>query len=270
MINLENTTFIIPIRIEHSDRYRNAKSVLGFLNANVLTNVFIFETSANGESALDFLSEFKNLKIKTWNIIDEDAFHRTKYLNIMLDSVDTSVVVNYDIDVILDPKNMLECQNMIMNGTDVIFPYELGMGQFQVDGGFDHDEFRSNGHAMDIINSTSQKLLNLSECGHCIFFNTALYRGFGGENENFISYGPEDKERMERFKRITSNLIWRPGERVYHFEHHRGSDSWITNPYFQKNWDVFNNMTALSDDALFEYYKNPPYADAYKNIGIKK
>ena len=49
MIDLTNTTLIIPIKIEHPDRYRNAKTVLGYINKHIKTNVFIYEIS-DGES----------------------------------------------------------------------------------------------------------------------------------------------------------------------------------------------------------------------------
>jgi hypothetical protein len=101
MINLKNCTLIIPIKVEHSDRYRNAKTVLGFLNQHLETNVFIYEICEDGISKLDFLDDLKNLKIKHWKSEDEGIFHRTKYLNIMLDDVQTPVVANYDIDVII-------------------------------------------------------------------------------------------------------------------------------------------------------------------------
>jgi len=256
MINLENTTFIIPIKIEHPDRYRNAKTVLGFLNANVKTNVFIHESSDNGMTNLDFLGELKNLKIKMWNIPSEQSFHRTKYLNVMLDEVETPVVVNYDIDVILDPKNMLECQNLIMEEADVIYPYEHGMGQVQVHENFDHMEFMEDGFNINHIDSSERKNLHAAECGHCIFFKTSIYREFGGENEDFISYGPEDKERMHRFMKISENVIWRSGEKVYHFEHFRGDDSWVTNPYFQSNWNVFNRIIQMRDSQIISYYRD--------------
>jgi len=270
MINLENTTFIIPIKIEHPDRYRNAKTVLGFLNANVTTNVFIHESSDDGMSNLDFLSQFKNLKIKIWNIPSEPSFHRTKYLNVMLEEVTTPVVVNYDIDVILDPLNMLHCQNLIMGESDVIYPYEHGMGQIQVHENFEHSEFDKNGFDIDYINSSERKNLHAAECGHCIFFKTGIYRAFGGENEDFISYGPEDKERMHRFSKISTNVIWRPGEKVYHFEHFRGDDSWVTNPHFKSNWDVFNRILQMSDSQIISYYRETEYSKKYKNIGFKR
>ncbi len=267
MLDLTKTTLIIPIKIEHRDRYRNAETTLNFLNSNLYTNVFIFETSPTGESRLDFLENLNNLKIKHWCVQDEASFHRTKYLNIMLDHVETPVVVNYDIDVILSPENFLSCQEDILGGlSKVIYPYELGNGQIMIMETFDYTGFANSGYSMDFINLSPDKIEHAAECGHCIFFETEEYRKWGGENENFISYGPEDKERMYRFQKLSNSVSWRTGEKVYHLEHYRGNDSWITNPHFRQNWTVFESIKSLDMNSLSQYYTNPGYSMEYKNF----
>ena len=268
MINLTKTTIIIPVKIEHPDRYRNARYVLNFLNSNIETNVFIYEISDNGETKIDFINELENLNITHWVFPDESPFHRTRYLNFMLDRVETPVVINYDIDVLLDPKNMFECQEIILNGeSSVIYPYELGLGQIQVYESFDYKGFQDSGYSIDFINESGKTNKWYAECGHCIFFNTDVYRGLGGENENFISYGPEDKERLYRFQMLTNSVIWRKDHKVYHLEHYRGNDSWTTNPSFNHNWNIFESLKGVSADDLSAYYKNCDYIKNYSNIG---
>lgn len=267
MINLEKTTLIIPIKIEHEDRYRNSKIVLNFLNSNFYTNVFIYETSLTGETRLDFLEELENLNIKHWCVQEEDSFHRTKYLNVMLDEVETPAVVNYDIDVILDPENFLECQNEILEGrSKVIYPYEHGNGQIMILESFNYEGFKNSNYSMEFINSSSEKREHAAECGHCIFFETESYRKWGGENEDFISYGPEDKERLYRFQRLTNSVSWREGKKVYHFEHYRGNDSWVSNPHFGHNWKIFENIQKMDILSLIEHYRDTSYSTKYKNF----
>lgn len=267
MIDLEKTTIIIPIKVEHSDRYRNAKTVLEFLNHHFETNVFIYEASSDGETRLDFLGSLGNLNIKHWCIQEEESFHRTKYLNIMLDEVETPVVVNYDIDVILEPQNYLECQNEILEGkSKIIYPYENGNGQIMVLESFNYEGFSDSNYSIDFINSSSEKREHPAECGHCIFFDTYTYRLWGGENEDFISYGPEDKERMYRFQKLTNSVSWRQGKKVYHFEHYRGNDSWTSNPHFDHNWGVFENIKAKDILSLIDYYRDTHYSNRYKTL----
>lgn len=268
LLDLTQTTFIIPIKIEHEDRLRNARTVLKFLNEHIKTKVIILEITDTGTTKLPFYQELPNLNLEILLGTPEPAFHRTKYLNIMLERVNTPVVVNYDIDVILDPENMADCQKKILEQeADVIYPYELGMGQIQVLPGFDYAEFEKQGFRVDYINSSNQTNKHQAECGHCIFFNTAVYRRLGGENENFISYGPEDKERMYRFQTLGKNVQWREGQYVYHFEHHRGSDSWVTNPFFSSNWKIFENLKSMGVEGLANYYASQSYLSNYSNLG---
>lgn len=267
MIDLRDVTFIIPIKIEHEDRYRNAKTVLNYLNANVFTNVFIFEIAENKESNLDFIRSLANLNIKHWVEDQTPVFHRTRYLNIMLDDVETPVVVNYDIDVVLSPSNMAECRDLLVKGeADVIYPYENGNGQGMVMKEFNYQGFEKSGYDINFLNGSDQISRSQSECGHCIFFNTSIYKKYSGENEHFISYGPEDKERCFRFQALGCKVIWRPGEYVYHFEHYRGNDSWVTNPHFSHNWGVFEDLKKKSAENLHAYYKSPDYSRSYKTI----
>ena len=267
MIDLSKTTIIIPIKIEHKDRYRNSEVVLNFLNSNFYTNVFIYEVSSTGETRLDFLEKLENLNIKHWCIGEEDSFHRTKYLNIMLDEVETPVVINYDIDVILDPQNFLECQNDILEGkSKVIYPYELGNGQIMVLESFDYEGFKNSNYSIDFINSSPERREHRAECGHCIFFDTHTYRLWGGENEDFISYGPEDKERMYRFQKLTNSVSWKEGKKVYHFEHYRGNDSAHSNPHFGHNWKVFENIQKMDILSLINHYKDTNYSNKYKTL----
>lgn len=267
--DLNNLTFIIPLKIEHEDRYRNAKTVLGFLNKHLTTNVFIYEVCEDGVSKLDFLPDLKNLKIKHWKESDEGTFHRTKYLNIMLDEVETPVVANYDIDVIIPPVFYEASVDSIMKGeSDSIYPYKFGWGgQRRVLDNFDYNAFYNRGFDTDYIDVTGPFSDYDSEYGHCIFFNTQIYKKYGAENEYFISYGPEDKERGERFKKMGFKVNWISNCRIYHFEHYRGSDSSAANSHFDKNWEVFNLLKEMDGDSLKEYYKNCEYNLKYKTIG---
>jgi predicted glycosyltransferase involved in capsule biosynthesis len=270
MTDLKNCTFIIPLMIEHEDRYNNAKSVLSYINKNFETNVFIYEI-VNKDSKLDFLDSLSNLKIRHWTAEQESAFHRTKYLNIMLDKVTTKVVVNYDIDVLLKPDTYAKAVSLIYNGkSDVIYPYRFGNnGQRRIQRSSNiHSDFVSNGYDLDFIDSNPNLYSDFgSEYGHCIFFNTDTYKKYGAENENFISYGPEDKERGERFIKIGFNVNWMNESIVYHFEHHRGPDSSNNNPEFLENWRIYNICKSMSREKTIFYYKEQKYNEKYKTIG---
>jgi hypothetical protein len=57
MLDLTNTTFLIPLYIDSEDRLRNSKAVLGYLNHNFKTQVIIHEFFET-QPKLDFLAAY--------------------------------------------------------------------------------------------------------------------------------------------------------------------------------------------------------------------
>ena len=170
-----------------------------------------------------------------------------------------SVVVNYDVDVLLQPEVYLDCQNKILAGVDLIYPYFWGDSQYQV-----------NYSGRNLVQSTGS-LANLesrnvaiarSEYGHCQFFNAKSYRAGGMENESFISYGPEDKERGLRFKKLGYKVQWE-NNYVYHLEHTRGSDSSTQNPHMDHNNRLFTGLEKLNKEELRNHYNRVAYINKY-------
>ncbi len=245
MIDLTKTTFITAIKIESKDRYENAKTVLGFLNHHFNTNVLIYEVNNTKGSSLDFLNEFTNLNISIYLDSISKEFHRTKYLNFLIKKVKTECVCNYDIDVIFDPQTYFDSQDIILcKEADVLYPYPDGNGQVRVFQSFDRSVFNSSFNIED-VNESPEKDLHASFCGHAFFANTNKYKEFGGENENFISYGPEDRERLMRFIKLGARVGRLNDRFVYHFEHQRGSDSNNNHGNAMKNIEEFEIMSSI-------------------------
>lgn len=266
MINLSNVTFIIPVSIESKDRERNLISVLGYLNSNFKTNIIIHEIYKD-ESKIEFISSFENLKIK--HIEEKNSsneYHRTRQINEALSQVKTKVVCNYDADVILPIKSYVVSEYLIQEGLfDVVYPYGFGKFQMQIDRLFDRREFNQT---FDLGFIGEEYLRNeRSEYGHCIFYNTDMYKSMGGENENFIAYGPEDTERYIRSFNFGFKIN-RVKDYVYHFEHERTSSSSEDNLNYEKNLELFNTLKVKSPEEFLEYYKNQDYVKKY-NFNVK-
>jgi predicted glycosyltransferase involved in capsule biosynthesis len=191
---------------------------------------------------------------------NEGVFHRTQYLNMMLSEVKTPVVVNYDIDILLDPSVYLKCQNMILGGHDLVYPYSFGESQKQIKYS-GRDKLISNLDIEDL--SDDDIFLTLSKYGHCQFFNTESYIGGGMENEGFISYGPEDIERAYRFEKLGYKVVWN-NNFIYHIEHSRGFNSSTKNPYFEANEELYEYIKSLSDSELCKYYNEIDYLKKYR------
>ena len=262
--DLTKTTFIIPVCVESKDRYNNAVSVLGFLNKNFKTNVIIHELTKD-DSKLDFISSLKNLKINHIVEVNSlDCYHRTRQLNEMLNIVKTPVVVNYDIDVILPVDSYIESQKLILEGvSDFVYPYGDGEFQREISLSFNRNYFNVNFDLQSIDNKLLKTIR--SKYGHCVFADTKKYIKCGGENENFIGWGPEDQERENRFITLKYNVS-RVDNLVYHFEHSRTQFSNGSSKYYDLNHKLFDKLLAMDYKTILDYYDNVEYRQKYNKF----
>ena len=182
----------------------------------------------------------------------------------MLNIVKTPVVVNYDIDVILPVDSYIESQKLILEGTsDFVYPYGDGEFQREISLFFNRNDFNVNFDLQSIDNKLLKNIT--SKYGHCIFANTKKYIKCGGENENFIGYGPEDQERENRFITLKYNVS-RVDNLVYHFEHSRTQFSNGDSKYFEPNNKLCNKLLAMDYKSMSDYYDNVEYKQKYNKF----
>jgi len=265
MMKLSNTTFIIPLRIESDDRLRNVIVSSIYLLDNTDCKIIIKEsdkTSVFAEKALPQIRECVSKKADRLTHIfeqsDDQFFHRTRLLNDMVMMTKTSVVVNYDCDILLPLESYQKCEEMILDGTyDMVYPYGDGNWQYQI---FTDDDlvsrFINNDYDLSIL--LEQSKVYDAKYGFCQFYSTEKYIQGGLENENFIAYGYEDNERYHRFKLLGYN-VGRYDGNVYHMEHERTPNSWFTNPYIENNKNLYEQILKFDKKQLQEYYEQQDY-----------
>ena len=232
----------------------------------------------HGDSAVivpDFSAitrDFVSRTTITYERREEDSpFHRTRYLNEMLDKVDTKYVVNHDADVIVPVKSMSRALHILRfwDNTPFVYPYEhYEKGNYQIRVG-SHEKIRDRianacftGDLTDVC--LSGEIMRWSAAyGQSIFCETAFYKAVGGENEEFISWGAEDVERYTRFVKSNAGVARCEGGYVFHLEHPRGADSSWKNPNFMNNEHLWTKLQAMDGPELIEYYKNCQYIKKY-------
>jgi hypothetical protein len=240
-------TFIIPIKIESSDRKRNCQVVLNYLLDNLDYNISILEVGSNSVHECVDLNNSK-ISYNRIELLPTEPFHRTKYLNILAKKCNSDIVCSYDTDVLLPLKSYSKAVRAISsNKYDIIYPF--GQGQFQRKVYLPEGINKINS-LKDLNNFKIEQ--ERSYCGHCNFQKKSVYEKAGFENEEFISYAPEDREKLYRYKRLGFK-IGRINDLVYHLEHERTADSWITNPHFEKNCLIFDKIKKMNDDEFQEY-----------------
>lgn len=269
-IDLSEATFIIPIRIESSDRLRNVITTTAFLLENFDTNILIKEVDTESvfqRDALPVLNNILDVDVNVQHIFEksnEPLFHRQKVLNEMIAEAKTEIVVNYDCDVLLPLDSYHEAYQSILHHThDVIYPYGQGMYQYQVRATDEIvSDFLQTGN-YEILNRHSN--LHTSDFGWVQFFNRQVYIDGGMENENFKAYAPEDKERFYRFTTLDYN-VGRINDFVYHLEHARGENSWFSNPHMVSNMQEWEKIQDMNKEQLKEYYSQQDYLKKYVSI----
>jgi hypothetical protein len=266
-IDLKEATFIIPIRIESSDRLRNVITTTAFLLENFETNIIIKEVDKESvfqRDALPILKDILDVDINVNHIFEQSddlSFHRQRVLNEMIVESNTDIVVNYDCDALLPIDSYVKAYQSILSGEcDAVYPYGQGMYQYQVKA---TDEIVSQflqTYDFDILEKSSNQYT--SDFGWVQFFNKQVYIEGGMENENFIAYAPEDKERFYRFTTLGYN-VGRIDNYVYHLEHARGHNSWLNNPHMQNNNSIWQEIQKMNQSELKEYYSNQEYLKKY-------
>lgn len=257
-----NTTFIIPIRVESPDRKRNITASVRYLLRNTEGKIIIKEVSSNSLIPEILSEEIKNERVRY--VFEQYAgpFHRTKYLNDMLEMVDTPVVSNYDADVILHPKAYEVCESGLLSGhADVIYPYadsETGQVRLYLDSEVESNFLRDS--TMSSLRGCRSQVWK-AHAGFCFFIRKDDYISCGAEIESFVSYGPEDVERLQRFQKFGLDVKRLTGQ-VYHMEHARTPDSDLRNPYTEFNWRVYEMLNSMKSCDIAEYLNTLAYVNS--------
>lgn len=259
-VKLTDATFIIPVKIDSNDRLQNFHATINYLSTNLDTNIIIYE--------MDEHSKLQNIvKDNVTHIFEQNdtqIFHRTRYLNYMLNMSKTPITVNYDIDVVLPVESYVEaCKKILNENYDLVYPYGYGNFQHKVNPS-GRDKIIVDPSLTKLVDSDFETMYFLSWFGHCQFFNTNTYKQYGGENEYFVSYGPEDFERYSRFVNLETKVLHLKDRIVYHFEHERGSNSSSKNPFFPQNDRLYNILKSKPKEYLQAYYTSVEYTDKYK------
>jgi predicted glycosyltransferase involved in capsule biosynthesis len=248
MIDFKDVTFIVPIRFDSQDRRDNFKISMNFLLKNFDTNIIVLENDENSNE--EFVKSVSNRIKYVFEKNSEKLFHRTKILNTMTKMSETNIVVNYDVDVVFKVEQYIKSRKKILEGCDMVFPY---LGNF-------YDVQKNQFHLVesneiDKINLGMCTLFNPNSVGGAFFFNKERYTTIGLENENFVSWGHEDWERIVRVETMGYKLCRVEGV-LYHLTHSRTHNSSDRNPFFHINGQEFHRIRSMDKEQLTNHIKN--------------
>lgn len=221
-IDLKDVTFVIPLRIDSFERLENVVAVSGYLIKCFETNVIICEADHKNTG---LLAKMVNPEIKTFFALDtKPSFHRTYYINELVRHVATPFVAVWDTDVLVDPVQIHMAVESLRKGTyDFVYPYD---GRF-VDTGVNYRRLFIDTFDIAVLKANSQHMLlpySDTACGGGFLARRETYIKVGMENERFTSWGPEDGERLKRWRTLEMRIGWVKGE-MFHLYHSRGKNS---------------------------------------------
>lgn len=213
--------FLIPLRIDSQERKRNLDVVLAELIRMEEADIYILEADSFPRYRLS--EHFPRIHYQF--IADNNpVFHRTRYLNILLQKVDHDIVGIWDADVVVPQKQIRSAVHAIVAAQAVMaFPY---------DGRFcslpsDVSEVCRGSFSFNVMKKLLQQMplgQGFYSVGGAFFVHRQTYLRAGGENERFYGWGPEDVERVKRME-ILGWPIYRVSGVLFHLYHPRNENS---------------------------------------------
>ena len=238
-VTLTDTTFIIPVSFDHNDRLANLNLSIQHLQSSFDTNVHVIE---QGGEMFGYVEDFAGYTHAPYK-----EFHRTRMINRIAKFIRTPYCVNYDADILLNPVQIWYSVQLLRASVDVVYPY---------DGNFKLVPRETHQHLATSLYWLVGKQFNgpIESWGGAIFMNRERFLEVGGENEKFISWGPEDAERYVRFHKMDLSVVRVKGN-IYHLEHYRGSNSGKHNKHLAANRVEWHMIRLMEPETLKEYVK---------------
>ena len=236
--NLNDVTFVIPTTYDQPAREENLTATVRVLREHFQTNILIGENNSSRFSYID--AEVVPFHYR--------HFHRTRIINRLVALSRTKYFVNWDADVFVPVAQILKMVNSLREGSDMVIPY---------DGTF-HNISRE--HYPDIVANRDVAAIGEYELvsavqgsvGGAIGFRKRSFVRGGGENERFVSYGPEDKERWYRFSTLGFKTDRIKGT-LYHLDHKRTPNSSTAHKHFLANNKEWRKVQGMDKESLTEY-----------------
>lgn len=255
MIDLKSVTFNIPVKIDSQERLENLKLTVDYLLHYFDTNIIVYEVSKDQPAYIE-----RNPRVKyIFECIQDNPFHRTRYLNEMALISRTPIIVNYDCDVIFKPENYVKAVEGIQQGQHAIFPYDglfINVPRVHV------PKIRET-KDLSFIDIEKTENFGRGSVGGALFWNKQAFIAGGMENEEFVSWGCEDWERIKRFTKLGCRLSRVSGP-LYHISHPRGADSSEANPHYRMNQELYTKIEQMNPVQLRQYVSTRPWIMAIR------
>ena len=221
-INLNDTTFLVLVRVESIERIENLLASVDFLLKQFDTNILIWECSSYNNN---FLNKLLKKEVSYKFIKDHDTIlYRTRYLNKMTLEAVTPFLAIWDVDVIIPEKQIIKSIDFLRtHEADIVYPYT----KYFLDTSDIIRQLYLESRKLKVLMDNRNKMKAMyspNPVGGAFFCNRSKYIESGMENEKFYGWGFEDGERYVRFEKLNYKIKQIEGP-LFHLSHPRGLNS---------------------------------------------
>lgn len=217
-ITRESLTIGIPVRIDSEERKANLQTVIRYLTA-LQCHIIVLEADVQPQ-----INDICNMDMVEYQFVKDtnNVFHRTHYINKLLQCAQTEVVAIWDTDILVKYSQIFEALQMVLNGATISYPYD---GRFVMLSEQLSAQTRKKTDLEYLYGLKMQSFLGRKLCGGAYLVHKQRYLQCGGENEHFTGWGPEDAERMHRVAILGHKVHHIPHGELFHLYHPRRANS---------------------------------------------
>lgn len=236
--DLTDFTFLMPLKIDSVSRKENADASIKFIFEYFNTNFIVVE----GDSNRKYYPDFKGWAFSYEFMVDtSQIFYKTKYINRLIELSETPYIAVWDADAILPPEQVIASVEELRYRRSIMsIPYD---GRVYTCDKYLSDLFKRI-HDFRILMKLVPSLplmYGYHSTGGAFLANKIKYMETGGENENFLGWGPEDSDRVKRFE-VKNLPVHRSDGPFFHLWHPRGPGSW----YADNKTEIINRREFIN------------------------
>jgi predicted glycosyltransferase involved in capsule biosynthesis len=186
--------------------------------------------------------KIENLNFKYYFVPGEGIFHKTYLLNIGLSYVKTKFVMAYDIDLIPYQDCLSKHLNLTINNHSfLVTGYRLMLNESYLE---DFNQLESYAQQGEISNedqptALKKNLISFEKMGVLPIFETEKLLKIGGWDENFLGWGGEDQDLIQRYCLTYNYTMCKVPELVYLHLKHDYESTWYSSTIIAQNRSYF-------------------------------
>lgn len=224
---MTDLTVLIPVRIDSVVRLENIIAVVKYLMSSFDAHVIVIEADKYNNHILKAVLP---KKVFCYFVDDCDpVFYRTRLINDFARNVTSRYIAIWDADVVVPAVQVQKSLEMLRQGVcDIVYPYD---GTF-LDTSEIIRQIYIEANDIGILQELQGMMCapyGTKMRGGAFIANTDIYRAAGMENERFYGWGPEDWERVERWKNLGYRIKTVDGV-LFHLSHPRDMNGMHNNP----------------------------------------